>query len=169
MGFRLLGRYRAEKGMACGEWCEPEWVPWVGKAADTAAPSFPQSHSIHTGVRTAGTLLRVLVVAGGEGRAGSQAATLTICVSQALSPETIQKATPSCHPSCFLLPSGPLLLQSHWSRSKSCHHQKEPPSPERSLSTSHSDQETKRLQQRESQPLPCRRCTLLSSLVKSFT
>ena len=106
---------------------------------------------------------------GGEGRAGSQAATLTICVSQALSPETIQKATPSCYPSCFLLPSGPLLLQSHWSRSKSCHHQKEHPSPERSLSTSYSDQETKRLQRRESQPLPCRRCTLLSSLVKSFT
>lgn len=76
-----------------------------------------------------------------------------------------KKATPSCHQSCFLLPSGPLLLQSHWSRSKSCHHQKEHPSPERSLSTSHSDQETKRLQRRESQSLPCRRYTLLSSLV----
>lgn len=76
-----------------------------------------------------------------------------------------KKATPSCHQSCFLLPSGPLLLQSHWSRSESCHHQKEHPSLERSLSTSHSDQETKRLQRRESQSLPCRRYTLLSSLV----
>lgn len=86
-------------------------------------------------------------------------------MSQALPPETIQKATASCRQSCFLLPSGPLLLQSHWSRSKSCPHQKEHPSPERSLSTSHSNQETRRLQRRESQPLPCRRYTLLSSLV----
>ena len=76
-----------------------------------------------------------------------------------------KKATPSCRQSCFLLRSGPLVLQSHWSRSESCRHQKEHPSPGRSLSTSHSNQETKRLQRTESQSLPCRRYTLLSSLV----
>lgn len=147
MGLRPLGSWREEKGMASEECCEAVklWTCvgyWTREGSRCCSPSFPQLHSVLR-VRTVGTFPRVLVVAGaGRVEQGASLPCRPSALSQALPPETIQKEIPWCHQSRF--PLCQLLSQSQFTRSKSHHHHKEHPFPERSWSMSHSYQEAAR-------------------------
>lgn len=112
----------------------------------TLQPLVSSTHSIHTGVRTVGHTSKG---PGGDWavKAGQGPACHTdhLCVSG-----TSSRDHPEGHSlvlqSCFLLPSGPSFCSPTGAGVRAALIQKEHPSPERSLSTSHSNQETRRLQ-----------------------